>query len=86
MSLVILSLVFLFLIILFSDQGIGDLNMLKMEKKQLMDTNENLIRENQALYRTIDRLKNDPVFIENVARQELGMIGKDEMILKPSGK
>jgi cell division protein FtsB len=41
------------------------------------------------LYNEIERLKNDDKYIENIARQELGMIGKDEMILKPqsvSGK
>ena len=30
-------------------------------------------------------MKNDNKYIENIARQELGMIGKDEMILKPKG-
>ena len=30
----------------------------------------------------IDRLKNDPKYIENIARKELGMIGEDEVILK----
>jgi len=34
------------------------------------------------MYRTIDRLQNDPAFLENVARQELGMIRSDELIFK----
>jgi cell division protein FtsB len=34
------------------------------------------------LYREIDRVKNDLKYIENVARQELGMVGKDEVILR----
>jgi len=34
----------------------------------------------------IVKLKNDPVFIENVARQELGMIGEGEVILKFKNK
>ena len=83
LSFVILGLVFLFLMILFGDQGIGDLNLLKMEKNRLVDKSGRLEEENQSLYRTIERLKNDPVYIENVARQELGMIGKDEVIFKP---
>jgi cell division protein FtsB len=28
-------------------------------------------------------LRHDPAFIESVARHELGMIGEDEIILKP---
>ncbi|MBW1812804.1 MAG: septum formation initiator family protein, partial [Deltaproteobacteria bacterium] len=35
-----------------------------------------------SLSTEIDRAKNDPAYIEAVARQELGMIGKDEVILK----
>ena len=44
---------------------------------------ENLAKENLILYSEIERLKNDSKYIENIARQELGMIGKDEVILKP---
>ncbi|MBW2177339.1 MAG: septum formation initiator family protein, partial [Deltaproteobacteria bacterium] len=36
-----------------------------------------------TLYRTIKRLRNDPQYIESVARKELGMIKEDEVILKP---
>jgi cell division protein FtsB len=28
-------------------------------------------------------LKHDKLYIESVARRELGMVGKDELILKP---
>jgi cell division protein FtsB len=43
--------------------------------------NETLAVENVSLYRTIGRLKNDPVFIESVARNELGMVGKDDVVI-----
>ena len=81
-SFVIMVLFALFLIIIFSDHGVADLNLLKKEKESLIDKNAGLVQENLVLYRTIDRLKNDLGFIENVARQELGMIGKDEVIFK----
>ena len=71
------------LFILFGDHGFADLNLLKSEKEQLIRKNETLARENLILYDTINRLKNDPVFIESVARKDLGMIGKDELIVKP---
>lgn len=76
-------LVSLFFFIIFSEHGLLDLNLLKKEKKVLVEQNEQLARENLSLSIEIDRLENDPRYIENVARQELGMIGKDEIILKP---
>ncbi len=42
--------------------------------------------ENLSISIEIDRLKHDPEYIENVARKELGMIGEDEVILKPQSQ
>ena len=81
-SLAILVLGVLLLIIIFDDHGVADLHLLKIEKARIIKKNERLARENISLYRNIDRLKNDLAFIENVARQEMGMIGKDEVIFK----
>jgi cell division protein FtsB len=39
-----------------------------------------LEKKNRALYGNIQRLKNDPEYIENIARTELGMVGKDELV------
>ncbi len=58
--------------------------MLKKTRDGLKDKNEMLVQENISLYRSIERLKNDLVFIENVARQELGVVGKNEIIFKIS--
>ena len=69
--------------ILFSDKGLSDFFALKSERDRLLQENMRLKKENDALYRTIERLRNDPEYIESVARKELGMIGKDEVILKP---
>jgi len=79
---VLLLLALLFFIII-SDQGFADLRSLKRERDQLVGENEKLARENQAISIEIDRLKHDPGYIESIARRELGMIGKDEIILKP---
>ena len=38
--------------------------------------------DNLSLYREIDRLKHDSKYIEDVVRQELGLIGKDEVVFK----
>ncbi len=82
MCLATLGLFCLLLLILFGDHGLADLNMLKKERQRLVESNERLARENLRLYDEIKRLKNDMVYIENVARQELGLIGRDEVILK----
>jgi cell division protein FtsB len=69
--------------IIFGEHGFIDLNALKAEKVQLNEKNDRLTQENFSLSVEIDRLKHDPHYIENVARQELGMVGENELILKP---
>ena len=81
--LAILVLFNLILIVIFSDNGLVDLILLKKEKERSAEKNREVIRENLSLYREIERLKHDPEFIESVARKELGVVGKDEVILKP---
>jgi len=71
----------LLLVTIFSDKGFVELIQLKNDEKSLIEQNTALVQKNFALHYEIDRLKNDPGFIENVARQKLGMIGKDEVIL-----
>ncbi len=72
----------LFLMILFSNKGLFDLNKLKLERDIAVEENIRLKKENIDLYRVIKRLKTDNEYIENIARKELGMIRKDEMIFK----
>jgi cell division protein FtsB len=71
----------LMLVIVFGDNGLVELSRMRDRQRQLAAGNETLARENVSLYRIIGRLKNDPVYIESVARNELGMIGKDDVIL-----
>ena len=70
------------LLIIFGDNGIADLRLLQTKRDHLIEKNEALARENVQLYHQIERLKNDPDYIESIARRELGMIGKVEVILK----
>ena len=82
LSLIILILFNLLLVIVFGDNGLVDFHMLKKERDMLIEKNAELDQENLSLYREIERLKNDPKYVENVARQELGMVEKDELIFK----
>lgn len=68
--------------ILFSKNGYLSLQRLEKERQALIEENEKIDAENLKMFRTIKRLKHDPEYIESVARQELGMTGKDEIILK----
>jgi cell division protein FtsB len=83
LSIAVVLLFSLLFFIIFGEHGFTDLNILKNEKGQLTGKNEQLTHENLSLSVEIDRLKHDPRYIENIARQELGMVGEDELILKP---
>ncbi|BBO81759.1 hypothetical protein DSCO28_23250 [Desulfosarcina ovata subsp. sediminis] len=76
-----LVLVNLLLWIVFGDKGWVELSRLRAREAAMAAENETLAAENVDLYHTIGRLKNDPVYIERVARDELGMIGKNDLII-----
>jgi len=82
LSMAILILFSMLLLIVFAENGLVDLNFLRKERDRLVEKNEGLARNNLILYNEIERLKYDDKYIENIARQELGMIGKNEIILK----
>ena len=76
----ILSLLFF---IVFSERGLADLSLMKKERDRLQTQNQQITQENLTLGVEIDRLKNDPRYIESVARKDFGMIGQDEIVVKP---
>ena len=77
-----MAIISLFFLIILGDNGFLDLNTLKKQRNTLVEENQKIQQEITSLSTEIDRVKNDPDYIEAVARQELGMIGKDEVILK----
>ena len=82
LSLVTLVLLNILLVIIFGDRGLVEVDRLKGERDRLLRDNRDLQQQNLSLRREIDRLKTDPAYIEHVARQELGMIGRDEVIVR----
>jgi cell division protein FtsB len=82
-SIAIILIAALFFFIIVSEHGLVDLVFLKQEREKLVKKSERLNQKNLSISIEIDRLKHDPEYIENVARKELGMIGEDEVILKP---
>jgi cell division protein FtsB len=69
--------------LVFGEDGLVDLRKLKQEKALLFEKIEILHQENMEKYREIHRLENDLAYIEEIARNELGMIKSGEIILKP---
>lgn len=66
----------------FGEKGYQDLRQLCARKDQLIAENEALMKANSELYKKMQRAKEDPKYIEDIARRELGMIGKDEIVFK----
>ena len=82
LSLVALVLLNVLLVIIFGDRGLVEVNRLREERDRLLRDNRDLKVKNLSLHREIERLKTDSEYIEHVARQELGMIGRDEVIIR----
>ena len=83
-AIAILILVIQLLFIAFGDRGLADLNNLKQHRDKLIAENKRLVQENSVLKRMVKRLREkDSALIEKLAREELHMVGKDEMILLP---
>ena len=72
----------LLLLIALGDNGLVELNRLRHTQQDIVEANARLTQENVQLYRAIDRLQSDSAYVENIARQELGMVRPDEMIFK----
>ena len=58
------------------------LQELKEENRNFERRIELLAKANEELRKEIDRLTNDPAYIEKIAREKLGMTRKNEIILK----
>ncbi len=78
----VLILISYMVLIVIGDNGVRDLNAMKQKVSILKAENDALQQKNIEMRRKINRLKEDPEFIENIARQELKMIGKDEIVFK----
>jgi len=75
-----LLLIVFFVIIVIGKNGLIDLNILTVKYENMVKVNNRLKNENNDLFRRVARLQNDDKLIETIARDELGMIGTDEII------
>jgi cell division protein FtsB len=80
----VMAIVFTFFLIIVGDNGISDLQLLKTERQSIIAAHAELKRKNLQLYHEIERLKKDPAYIEAIARHDLGLIGKKEIVINMS--
>ena len=78
---IVILFVLLFFII-FSHNGIVDYYHLSQAKQSVLIENEKIEEKNLQILRQINRLKNDKVYIEHVAKHEFGMAGIDELVFR----
>jgi len=84
MVLAVMAIVFMFFLIIVGDKGISALQLMKNERLALLSTHAELKRKNLQLLHEIGRIKTDPAYIEAIARQDLGLIGKKEIVINMS--
>ena len=73
-------LVLLFLVILFGEKGFYDYMFLKKQYEEIEKQNSNLEEEGRKTYEIIKRMKTDLDYIEEIARQQLGMVLENEVV------
>lgn len=66
----------------FGDKGLRDVYRLKKELNGILSYNRSLDEENKDLEEKIALLKTDRRYIGYIARKELGMIGKNEVVYR----
>lgn len=67
---------------ILDERGLPRYRVLKSELREVDARNERLRREVRALQQEVDALRTDPSAIEQVARDELGMIRDDEIVFQ----
>jgi cell division protein FtsB len=69
-------------LITFGDRGLIDNYRLKEKLMTMKKINHGTILENIALRKNIMLLRNDPSYIEMMARNELGMVKKGDLVYR----
>jgi cell division protein FtsB len=64
----------------FGDKGLLQVYRLRRELKGIQRANMELQRENERLRAEIDNLRTDKKYIEELARRELGLVKKGEIV------
>lgn len=69
-----------FVFLAFGENGVKLVEAKRREHEAVLAQNRRMEEENAEMARTIKRLKEDPFFVEFVARQEYGLAGPDDIV------
>jgi cell division protein FtsB len=69
-------------LIAFGNRGLADNFMMRERLSTLRKANQDTARENRELKRTIMLLQTKPAYVEMVARNELGMVKKGDLVYR----
>ncbi|PIP06571.1 MAG: hypothetical protein COX52_06835 [Syntrophobacterales bacterium CG23_combo_of_CG06-09_8_20_14_all_48_27] len=78
----IVFVLFMGFLITFGDRGLVDNYMMRKKILKLKEVNHEIYRENRELKKTITLLRSDLSYIETVARNELGMVKKGDIVYR----
>ena len=70
------------LVIVFGNRGIRDNYVMRERLMVLKKSNQSLMKENKELYGITQLLRDDLPYIEQVARNELGMVKKGDLVYR----
>jgi cell division protein FtsB len=70
------------MVIVFGNRGLRDNYVMRERLMALTKTNQDIVLENKALYQTTQFLRGDMAYIEQVARNELGMVKKGDLVYR----
>lgn len=79
----ILPVLFLVGLALLMVNGYRELQLMRQlaqKREALIRYNQELNQKNEEMYRKMTRLKQDPIYLEEVARSEFGLVKPDEII------
>ncbi|HPJ95938.1 MAG TPA: septum formation initiator family protein [Syntrophales bacterium] len=81
---IIIFIVFVGLLITFGNRGLWDSYLMQQRLRELQKVNYDVIRENQSLKKEINLLQSNLNYIEMIARNDLGMVKKGDVIFRIS--
>ena len=67
---------------LIGEDGVAHLLRLRAERRALGDTAFGLLERNRRLRDAIARLKDDDVYLEGLARRQLGLVRPNELVYR----
>lgn len=66
----------------FGERGLLHIHHLKQEQEELTKRLAETQRETERLKREIDALRNDRIYLENLARREFGLVKPNEVVYR----